>query len=500
MNLFDLHIYDDITIQCHDNPDADALATGYALYTYFKELGKKVRLIYSGRFQIQKTNLVAMIDLLQIPITYTTETQISGLLITVDGQYGAGNVTLIKADEVAIIDHHQQENFGLSLTQICSYLGSCSTVLWQMLLASDFDFNTHPLVSTALYYGLYIDTNQFAELYHPLDKDMRDDLKIDSAIINRLKNSNLSLDEIEVAGLALIRYHYDDIHRYALIKARPCDPNILGVISDMMLQVDCVDTCVVYNILDGGVKLSIRSCIKEVKASELAHFLTDRVGSGGGHLEKAGGFISDRTFRQQYPEVSIETYLLTRLNDYFKSYDIIEALTYTMDMSDMKLYQKLQLPVGFVEAHKLLSIGTPVVIRTLEGDIDFSISEDIYIMIGIDGEVYPIRKEKFERSYSPCQDTFSPINLQYFPSIKNKISGETIGLKSHAAPCLPKGSAQIYAKLLHKTVKVFTAWDSQKYMLGHPGDYIATRPDDPHDIYIIRGDIMERTYELAIIQ
>lgn len=43
MRLSDLTRYHSITIQCHDNPDADAIASGYALYTYFKQIGKEVR-------------------------------------------------------------------------------------------------------------------------------------------------------------------------------------------------------------------------------------------------------------------------------------------------------------------------------------------------------------------------------------------------------------------------------------------------------------------------
>lgn len=488
--------FNKISILCHDNPDADALASGYALYTYFKHLGKDVRLIYSGPYKIQKANLTKMIELLDIPIEYYDQRKVEGLLITVDCQYGGGNVSPLEADTIAIIDHHQQENFDYPLTYICNYLGSCATVIWQMLRATDFPFCNYPNVSTALYYGLYTDTNQFSELYHPLDKDMRDDLDADEAIIKRLKNSNLSLDEMEIAGLALIRYYFDPTYHYALIKARPCDPNILGVISDMMLQVDCVDTCVVYTILPAGVKLSIRSCVKEVKASELATFLTEKIGSGGGHLEKAGGFINNHLLHKYFEDLSPENYLMNRLGEYHKSYEIIEATNYTLDPEGLALYQKTQVPVGFVDASELLPAGTPIVIRTLEGDIDLSVSNDFYIMVGIDGEIYPIKREKFNQSYAIYEGCFTPLNMVYFPSIKNKLTGETISLKNVATACIPKSTAKIYAKILDKTVKVFTLWSPNKYMLGQPGDYIACRADDPHDIYIIRGDIFHRTYHL----
>ena len=40
--------YDDIVIQGHDSPDADAIASAYGLYLFFKDKGKKVRMIYGG--------------------------------------------------------------------------------------------------------------------------------------------------------------------------------------------------------------------------------------------------------------------------------------------------------------------------------------------------------------------------------------------------------------------------------------------------------------------
>lgn len=54
LRLGDLLQYDDIAIQCHDNPDADAIASGYGIYTYLKEHGKNPRLLYGGKQVIQK--------------------------------------------------------------------------------------------------------------------------------------------------------------------------------------------------------------------------------------------------------------------------------------------------------------------------------------------------------------------------------------------------------------------------------------------------------------
>ena len=107
MRLRELLKYDDIVVQCHDNPDADAIASGYAVYRYFKEQGKRVRLVYGGRYKIGKSNLVLLISELAIPIEYVETLERPKLLVTVDCQYGEGNVTRFEAEEIAVIDHHQ---------------------------------------------------------------------------------------------------------------------------------------------------------------------------------------------------------------------------------------------------------------------------------------------------------------------------------------------------------------------------------------------------------
>lgn len=239
MRLRELEKYGKITIQCHDNPDGDAIASGYGLYVYFKEKGKNVRFIYSGGRRIQKSNLVLMIERLDIPIEYVGDLEegpLKGLLITVDCQYGAGNVTKLPAEHVAIIDHHQIEITDIALQEIQPNLGSCSTLVWKLMKEEGFSFKEDTKLGTALYYGLFSDTNQFAEIYNPVDMDMRDDVAFNKSLITLFRNSNLTLKELEIAGIALIRNIFNDDYNYAIIKAQPCDPNILGLISDFLLR------------------------------------------------------------------------------------------------------------------------------------------------------------------------------------------------------------------------------------------------------------------------
>ena len=100
----------------------------------------------------------------------------------------------------------------------------------------------------------------------------------------------MSFEELKIAAVSLLGYEYYSGNRYAILKAEPCDPNILGLISDFVLEVDSVDICIVYTTLKFGIKFSVRSCEKAVNANELAAYLASGIGSGGGRKGKAGGF------------------------------------------------------------------------------------------------------------------------------------------------------------------------------------------------------------------
>ena len=499
MRIQELDQYEEIIIQCHDNPDADALASGWALYCYFAGQGKPVRLIYSGKLKIQKSNLVLMVERLSIPIEYVEPgTKLgfadkNGLLITTDCQYGAGNVTRLQAPSVAIIDHHQIEITDVMLREIRPGYGSCSTVVWSMMKEAGFSFAGKKLLGTALYYGLFTDTNQFSELYNPVDMDMRDEVECHHNLINLFKNSNFSLKELEIAGIALIRYILNEEHHYAIIKAQPCDPNVLGLISDLVLQVDAILTCVVYNELENGFKLSVRSCDREARANELAAFLTKNIGSGGGHLEKAGGFISKKRYIESYPKLHSEAFFSERLNEYFEETEIIYAKDYKVDMTKMKRHQKKKLPLGFVKISEVMQEGTPITIRTLEGDITISVDRNFYIMIGMKGEVYPIKNEIFEKSYQEIEGEVE-LEAEYLPTVRNRITGQSENILDFAHSCIPTEETQVFARELDQITKVFPAWDEEQYMLGNPGDFIAVRCDDLHDIYIVERDIFLKTY------
>lgn len=494
MKLVDLDKYNNIVIQVHDSPDADAVGSGYAIYKYFESKGKTVRLVYGGKFDINKSNMRLLIEELAIPIEHVTELENPELLITVDCQYGQGNVQYFPAQNIAMIDHHNTGKSSDDMAEIRSNLVSCATVCYALFKEAKYEVNNDISVATALYYGLYMDSNQLSEITHPLDRDMVDFLRYDRNLINKLRYANFSLGDLEIAGIAIIRHSYIDKHRLAIVNSKPCDPNILGFIGDLMVQVDNVDVCIVFNECAGGYKLSIRSCVLDVAANELAGYITEGIGNGGGHIDKAGGFIDHNRFDELYNGNSIEAYLMMRMDEYYTSFEVIHYNKTKIDMNTMKLYRKTQGIQGFVKLTDVFEKGSQCKLRTLEGDVMIVVRDDLYVMIGRFGEVYPIEAHDFYEKYTPIEGKYQD-GFDYSPSIIDVKEGRPYDLVECAKLCMSRQGGTIYARPLSKNTKLFTKWNYTTYMSGNAGDMLCCSVTDRCDMHIVRKEVFESTYE-----
>jgi len=499
-------LFSQITIQCHDNPDADAIASAFGLFCFFQEQGIKTQIIYGGNYQIQKPNLKMMLEKLGIPVSYRPErgTKLKGLLITVDCQYGAGNVTRFVPDAFAVIDHHQPETEDENLQGnhemltclkiIYPGLGSCSTLVWSLLKEENYPIEQNMRLATALYCGLFSDTSQFTELFNPLDLDMKEELMIDRAFFGQYRNSNLTLKELQIAGLALQKYQFHKEYAFAIICAEPCDPNVLGMISDFLLQVDGVYTCVVYNHSYDGYKFSVRSCSREVRASELAQYLAEEIGTGGGHYEKAGGFINLKHFKERHNRHVISEYFSNRIKSYFESFDIIYPKEFQLDKTNMEPFIRKNVTSGYVRLSDIMPIGTPVTVRTIDGDTTLEVLDGMYILIGYKGDIRVLSEWEFKKEFKEVVGKYS-LETEYIPTLKNRLNGKSENLFQHALKCISSGRYQIYARELVKAVKVFSKTDENRYVKGNPGDYIAVNLEDEKDVFVIEKDMFGTLYE-----
>ncbi len=197
-------------------------------------------------------------------------------------------------------------------------------------------------------------------------------------------------------------------------------------------------------------------------------------------------------------------YFREKVVEYFQDCDSVIAGEYGKrhleDIKRMSKFRKRHITWSYVRSTDVVEEGQLFRLRTLENESgsEIAAAQDLYIMIGTQGEVYHIARSKFEASYEASEeplDIFSQMTV-FLPEIEVVSTGEYIDIDEVAHICYPRRDAGIYAKELERRTKVYPVYDPDKYFLGKKGDFMAIRMDDPTDIYIIQRNIFHRTYEV----
>lgn len=518
MKLKELLAYHDIVIQCHDKPDADTIASGFALLKYLEKMGKSPRLVYAGPQKAIRGSLQQMIQKFEIPLTYLEKTEEEAeLLVTVDCRAGERNVSAIPCRNLAVIDHHTvkaEESLPLLheiRTEADGY-ASCATVLWAMLKEAGFPVEEDGQLPTILYYGLYMDTQELKTV-QKMDKFLLDELKYDMDIVAELQSVNLSLEELRIMGRAYDSLHINPEHRFAVAQVEPCDPDILGIVSDELMKVAGVDVSAAYCMLAGGqgAKLSVRCRRKGYSAVDLIHWLVRTMGNdGGGAPTKAAGRLPRELLEEAcagdgWDDLSgaAGRLIYRLLSDYFETPPKeLRTGEYTAEKvkefcgSDAALCRKKKVPMGYVRAADLFPEGEEILLRMLEGDTRKKVTPDLYLMIGIDGEVYYNEGNTLRKNYDLLEEPFPVDNENPWQPKVYRYSDRAVRLLAPCAKkCVVKDGVLVWAAQLSCRLKVFSKWG--EWYLGEAGDWLVSRGADRQDVYIIKRSIFERTYEKA---
>lgn len=309
--------YKKICIQCHNNPDADTLASAYGVYCFLYDRGIKAEIMYGGAQQIKKYNIKYMIKHCGIPIRHVEQLpEATELLLIIDGQYDQGNVQKFEAPDIAVIDHHPVVMQKNEKVLIKSNYQSCSTIVWELLEEENYPVKQNEALRVALLYGLFTDTSSFYDLYREKDIQMRVALSGEFPVFEKLTKSCMTVGELMIASDAMYNHFYDIDKKFAIVSALRCDQAVLGIIGDFVIQVDIVSVCFAYTSVNGGYQISLRSCDDRIPAGDLAAYVCEGVGSGGGHAKKAGGRITESLLLEKYGKVDIFDFIFEKLNSF----------------------------------------------------------------------------------------------------------------------------------------------------------------------------------------
>ena len=311
-----------VYIQTHNYPDADTLCSAQILKNILGKYNIEAKIIYYG--DIVKPNLVKMVELFNIKADKIDDRINAELLINVDCQYGEANVYKVYNDNLIVIDHHIDCNRNTSTIRIKNVdnrFKSCTTLIYDKIIKEFVKnkFITEQEISyiySLVYYGLLTDTNNFTESLGKEDNKIKYFLEqtelLMTSKINYLINENISISDLKVIANSFDNLVIIEDIKAIYVEVQSCDPNVLGVISDMLLSLSDIDIVVAFMNTKVDYKLSIRSDNPQVKANELVNYFTSLIGSGGGHFKKAGGVINIKKFSKL--NLNISDYIQIKLH------------------------------------------------------------------------------------------------------------------------------------------------------------------------------------------
>lgn len=282
-----------VFIQTHDFPDHDAIASAFGLQYFFSSLGIKSKLVYEGT--IQRDSLKKFINDLQIDVRHISECKMAkkDKVILVDGAKGMKNMTDLPGDEIAVIDHHQnQESADVEFHDIRPSYGACSTVIASYF--KDFEIEIPANLATAFLIGINFDTQQLTRGVSPKDLEVYFDCYQNGDIdyVTGVLRNNITLNDLKY-----FRYLIDNLECYDRLGFcffhQGCSQNLLGLLGDFVLSLSEIDFVVLCAKNDERINFSLRSEIPSWNAAKIIQQLLQGIGFGGGHAEMAGAVVPD---------------------------------------------------------------------------------------------------------------------------------------------------------------------------------------------------------------
>ncbi|MFP4660790.1 MAG: DHH family phosphoesterase [Halanaerobiales bacterium] len=488
-----------VFIQTHNNPDADAIASAWAMKCLIKSFQKDVEIIYSGS-NIFKPNISNLLTRFNIEMTFINDSltlKENELLLIVDGQKGAGNVLAVNAENVAVIDHHfEGENQEYIFRNIQPRVGSCATLVYTYL--SEYNFKIDTDLATILYFGIMMDTDMFTGKMTTLDYDVRRKMEelYDKKTIDYLRLSSLSYEQITVIANGLLKTERHENIIFSRIEE--CDDNLLGHIADLLSEINGIDIVIAFSPRKGGYKLSIRCYHDYLTAEEFALELSEGLGSGGGHNNKAGAYIRKDKFESLYPLCLFAEYIRKVVIYYCKEVRFLHVgqddpyMLY--DEASIVEAKKKKINLRYLKLAELFE--DVVTIKTLEGVVTANPSD--IVIIGMESEVWPVSSDLFNLKYRIVREEIEHcISDEYIDEFGITLQSET---KIHRITkdnidqykvCVTTDQAVVNVVRLKEKVKVRSSWGDFN---GKEGDYLMINSVD--DYYICNREIFDQTYNI----
>jgi nanoRNase/pAp phosphatase (c-di-AMP/oligoRNAs hydrolase) len=289
----------ELTIFLQDNPDPDAIASGLTLKHVSKFCNVESKIYYGGDISHQKNK--TLINLLNIDLI-KAKTKEEALQIA----KSAGKVALIEASIPSknnilpeegvipdlIFDHHQVDMSSVrgEFVDIQPKLGATSTIMTKYI--RQLNIKPDPQLATALLYGIRTDTNGFTRNTTSDDLSAASYLTplVDVNILSQLESPPMSLETLDIIGRAIRNREIRGSYLASFVEFIN-ERDALPQAAEMMLQLEGVNTVLIFGINEDKVQLSARSRDTRVNLGLLMQSAFGELNTGG-HATMAAGTIN----------------------------------------------------------------------------------------------------------------------------------------------------------------------------------------------------------------
>ena len=293
----------------HDNPDPDAIGTGWAIMRLIQaRLQLPVRLVGGG--DISRAENRFMVELLRPPIELLDSAPLEPrtAVILVDAGLDATNHLLSgsAAAPIAVIDHHVTRGQArIAYRDIRPYVAASATIATSYLRAEDLEPGEE--LATALLYAMKTETRGSETHYTSVDRAALNWLTRRShpGLLAQIENAPLSRDYYGDLVLALqSTFVYGDVAFCLLPRAE--GPEIVGEVADLIARSRGIHRVFCGALFEGNVLVSVRTDKLGGNATELLQTTLEGCGYGGGHRHRAGGKIPDVCHGERIPSEIVD--------------------------------------------------------------------------------------------------------------------------------------------------------------------------------------------------
>jgi nanoRNase/pAp phosphatase (c-di-AMP/oligoRNAs hydrolase) len=293
--LLALSDYDRFTIVMHDNPDPDAISSGWGISKLIEtKLRRPVELIGGGA--IVRAENRHMVELLSPPIKLVDEIRIdegAAVLLVDCGPRSTNNLVSRHAiHPVAVIDHHLDSERSIDLAFADSRPDVAATATIAAEYLQEQGIEPSDTLATAMLYAIRTETRGFETRHTELDRKMVLWLteRSDPTLLAEIESAPLSFEYFSDLVLALeSTVVFGDAALCLLPRAEGAE--IVGELADLLVRCRRIRRVLSGAVVNGDLLVSVRTEREGDNAARLVQKLLEGLGSGGGHDHRAGGKV-----------------------------------------------------------------------------------------------------------------------------------------------------------------------------------------------------------------